>query len=220
MIRSRRRQDSARPSRPTPEQMRPSGEFVAGVLSHLREVVEVGWNLLEIDAASNTGVDNVRELIDNAQYMPSRGRYKVYLIDEVHMLSKAAFNALLKTLEEPPGHVKFLLATTDPAQHVVNWSVRPDDAAYWFRRAAHEFAIHRWDAATTAEDEPAPIPADLQVEHPCDPPIERVDAAAFLGEVVVDGLEWATPSVGADVIRSLFWPSLSQRTALMRARGA
>ena len=71
-------------------------------------------DLLEIDAASNTGVDNVRDLIDNAQYMPSRGRVKVYLIDEVHMLSKPAFNALLKTLEEPPGHVKFLLATTDP----------------------------------------------------------------------------------------------------------
>ncbi len=71
-------------------------------------------DLLEIDAASNTGIDNVRELIDNAQYAPTRGRYKVYLIDEVHMLSKAAFNALLKTLEEPPPHVKFLLATTDP----------------------------------------------------------------------------------------------------------
>ena len=71
-------------------------------------------DLLEIDAASNTGIDNVRELIDNAQYAPSRGRYKIYLIDEVHMLSKSAFNALLKTLEEPPPHVKFLLATTDP----------------------------------------------------------------------------------------------------------
>jgi DNA polymerase-3 subunit gamma/tau len=71
-------------------------------------------DLLEIDAASNTGVDDVREVIENAQYMPSRGKFKVYLIDEVHMLSKAAFNALLKTLEEPPGHVKFLLATTDP----------------------------------------------------------------------------------------------------------
>ncbi|MCG6117816.1 MAG: DNA polymerase III subunit gamma/tau [Aquimonas sp.] len=71
-------------------------------------------DLLEIDAASNTGVDDVRELIDNAQYMPARGRTKVYLIDEVHMLSKNAFNALLKTLEEPPEHVKFLLATTDP----------------------------------------------------------------------------------------------------------
>jgi len=76
-------------------------------------------DLLEIDAASNTGVDNVRELIENAQYMPTRGRYKVYLIDEVHMLSKAAFNALLKTLEEPPEHVKFLFATTDPEKLLV-----------------------------------------------------------------------------------------------------
>ncbi len=76
-------------------------------------------DLLEIDAASNTGVDNVRELIENAQYMPSRGKYKVYLIDEVHMLSKAAFNALLKTLEEPPEHVKFLFATTDPEKLLV-----------------------------------------------------------------------------------------------------
>ncbi|HEX7113013.1 MAG TPA: DNA polymerase III subunit gamma/tau, partial [Mizugakiibacter sp.] len=71
-------------------------------------------DLLEIDAASNTGVDDVREVIENAQYAPTRGRYKVYLVDEVHMLSKNAFNALLKTLEEPPPHVKFLLATTDP----------------------------------------------------------------------------------------------------------
>lgn len=71
-------------------------------------------DLIEIDAASNTGVDDVRDVIEKAQYRPARGRYKVYLIDEVHMLSKAAFNALLKTLEEPPEHVKFLLATTDP----------------------------------------------------------------------------------------------------------
>ncbi len=76
-------------------------------------------DLLEIDAASNTGVDNVRDLIENAQYMPSRGKYKVYLIDEVHMLSKQAFNALLKTLEEPPEHVKFLFATTDPEKLLV-----------------------------------------------------------------------------------------------------
>ena len=76
-------------------------------------------DLLEIDAASNTGIDNVRELIESAQYSPNRGRYKVYLIDEVHMLSKAAFNALLKTLEEPPPHVKFLLATTDPQKLLV-----------------------------------------------------------------------------------------------------
>ena len=71
-------------------------------------------DLIELDAASNTGIDNMREILDNAQYLPTLGRYKVYLIDEVHMLSKAAFNSMLKTLEEPPAHVKFILATTDP----------------------------------------------------------------------------------------------------------
>jgi DNA polymerase-3 subunit gamma/tau len=69
---------------------------------------------LEIDAASRTKVEDTRELLDNVQYAPSRGRFKVYLIDEVHMLSNHSFNALLKTLEEPPPHVKFLFATTDP----------------------------------------------------------------------------------------------------------
>ena len=71
-------------------------------------------DLIELDAASNTGIDNMREILDNARYAPTVGRYKVYLIDEVHMLSKAAFNSMLKTLEEPPDHVKFVLATTDP----------------------------------------------------------------------------------------------------------
>ena len=71
-------------------------------------------DLIEIDAASRTKVEDTREILDNVQYAPTRGRYKVYLIDEVHMLSNSSFNALLKTLEEPPPHVKFLLATTDP----------------------------------------------------------------------------------------------------------
>jgi DNA polymerase-3 subunit gamma/tau len=71
-------------------------------------------DLLELDAASNTQVDNMRELLENALYAPTSGRYKVYIIDEVHMLSRNAFNAMLKTLEEPPAHVKFILATTDP----------------------------------------------------------------------------------------------------------
>lgn len=71
-------------------------------------------DLLEIDAASRTKVEDTRELLDNVQYKPARGRFKVYLIDEVHMLSRHSFNALLKTLEEPPEYVKFLLATTDP----------------------------------------------------------------------------------------------------------
>ena len=86
-----------------------------GVCDSCREIDEGrAVDMLEIDAASHTGVDNIREVIENAQYSPARSRYKVYLIDEVHMLSRGAFNALLKTLEEPPPHVKFMLATTDP----------------------------------------------------------------------------------------------------------
>ncbi|MBB3061957.1 DNA polymerase III subunit gamma/tau [Microbulbifer rhizosphaerae] len=80
-----------------------------------REIAEGRFvDLIEVDAASRTKVEDTRELLENVQYAPTRGRYKVYLIDEVHMLSNSSFNALLKTLEEPPPHVKFLLATTDP----------------------------------------------------------------------------------------------------------
>ncbi|MSQ80994.1 MAG: DNA polymerase III subunit gamma/tau [Candidatus Methylopumilus sp.] len=71
-------------------------------------------DLIEVDAASNTQVDNMRDLLDNAHYAPTQGQFKIYIIDEVHMLSKSAFNAMLKTLEEPPEHVKFILATTEP----------------------------------------------------------------------------------------------------------
>jgi DNA polymerase III subunit gamma/tau len=86
-----------------------------GVCASCREIDAGRFpDLLEVDAASRTKVDDTRELLDNVQYAPARGRYKVYLIDEVHMLSAHSFNALLKTLEEPPPHVKFLLATTDP----------------------------------------------------------------------------------------------------------
>lgn len=86
-----------------------------GVCGACREIDSGRFvDLVEVDAASNTKVDDTRELLDNVQYAPARGRYKVYLIDEVHMLSTHSFNALLKTLEEPPPHVKFLLATTDP----------------------------------------------------------------------------------------------------------
>jgi DNA polymerase-3 subunit gamma/tau len=88
----------------------PCGECAA-----CREIDEGRFvDLIEVDAASRTKVDDTRELLENVQYLPTRGRYKVYLIDEVHMLSAHSFNALLKTLEEPPPHVKFLLATTDP----------------------------------------------------------------------------------------------------------
>jgi len=86
-----------------------------GECSACREIDEGRFvDLIEVDAASKTKVDDTRDLLDNVPYAPARGRFKVYLIDEVHMLSKSSFNALLKTLEEPPPHVKFLLATTDP----------------------------------------------------------------------------------------------------------
>ena len=86
-----------------------------GTCSSCLEIAEGrSVDLLEVDAASRTKVEDTRELLENVQYAPTRSRYKVYLIDEVHMLSNHSFNALLKTLEEPPPHVKFLLATTDP----------------------------------------------------------------------------------------------------------
>ena len=92
---------------PTPE---PCG--VCGPCVEIAAGTDV--DVQEIDAASNNGVDDVRALREAARYLPARDRYKIYIVDEVHMLSGAAFNALLKTLEEPPGHIKFLLATTDP----------------------------------------------------------------------------------------------------------
>ena len=86
-----------------------------GVCEHCQAIDQGRFiDLIEVDAASKTKVDDTREILDNVQFAPTQGRYKVYLIDEVHMLSKSSFNALLKTLEEPPEHVKFLLATTDP----------------------------------------------------------------------------------------------------------
>ncbi len=85
-----------------------------GYGEHCREIIQSRHpDVMEMDAASNTGVDNIREIIESARYKPLIARYKVYIIDEVHMLSKGAFNALLKTLEEPPEHVKFIFATTE-----------------------------------------------------------------------------------------------------------
>lgn len=114
-------------------------------------------DLLELDAASNTGVDNMREILDNARYAPTVGRYKVYLIDEVHMLSKGAFNSMLKTLEEPPEHVKFVLATTDPQRvpvtvlsRCLQFNLKPLSAA---KIAARIAAI--LDAEAIAHDEAA-----------------------------------------------------------------
>src|SRR6185295_14574933 len=89
-------------------------------------------DVLEIDGASNTGVDDVREIIENVRYQAAKSRFKIYIIDEVHMLSNSAFNALLKTLEEPPPHVKFIFATTDP--HKLPATVQSRCQRYDFRR--------------------------------------------------------------------------------------
>ncbi len=98
-------------------------------------------DVLEIDGASNTGVDDVREIIENVRYQPARSRFKIYIIDEVHMLSTSAFNALLKTLEEPPPHVKFIFATTDP--HKVPHTIHSRCQRYDFKRIAFRSIAER-----------------------------------------------------------------------------
>ena len=117
-------------------------------------------DLLEVDAASRTKVDDTRELLENVQYAPARGRYKVYLIDEVHMLSTHSFNALLKTLEEPPPHVKFLLATTDPQKLPV--TVLSRCLQFHLRRLPPELIVGRLETIAKAEKvkfEPAALKA-------------------------------------------------------------
>jgi len=115
-------------------------------------------DFLEVDAASRTGIDDARELLDNAQYTPAAGRFKVFLIDEVHMLSRPAFNALLKTLEEPPPHVKFLLATTDPQKVPV--TVLSRCLQFNLKRLTHATIVERLALVCTQEKiaaEPAAI---------------------------------------------------------------
>ena len=108
-------------------------------------------DVYELDAASRTGVENVREeIISRVQFAPTRGRYKVYIIDEVHMLSTAAFNALLKTLEEPPSHVVFILCTTDPQK--VPETIHSRCQRFDFRRIAPESMVSRLGAICMAED--------------------------------------------------------------------
>jgi DNA polymerase-3 subunit gamma/tau len=123
----------------------PCGECAA-----CREIDEGRFvDLIEVDAASRTKVDDTRELLDNVQYAPSCGRYKVYLIDEVHMLSNHSFNALLKTLEEPPPHVKFLLATTDPQKLPV--TVLSRCLQFSLKRLSSSLIAERMKVIATAE---------------------------------------------------------------------
>jgi DNA polymerase-3 subunit gamma/tau len=98
-------------------------------------------DVLEVDGASNTGVNDVREIIENVRYQPAKSRFKIYIIDEVHMLSTSAFNALLKTLEEPPPHVKFIFATTDP--HKVPHTIHSRCQRYDFRRIPARLIVER-----------------------------------------------------------------------------
>ena len=156
-------------------------------------------DLIEVDAASRTGVDDMRDLLDNVQYMPTSSRFKVYLIDEVHMLSKSSFNAMLKTLEEPPAHVKFLFATTDPKklpitvlsrclqfnlknmtpERVVNHlrtvlekeNIQADDAALWQLGRAAEGSMR--DALSLTD----------QAIGFCDGALTEASVAAMLGTV-------------------------------------
>ncbi len=114
-------------------------------------------DLIEVDAASRTKVDDTRELLENVQYAPTRGRYKVYLIDEVHMLSTHSFNALLKTLEEPPPHVKFLLATTDPQKLPV--TVLSRCLQFNLKRISLDLIVERLEQLAGAEGIGADLPA-------------------------------------------------------------
>jgi DNA polymerase-3 subunit gamma/tau len=121
-----------------------------GACSACREIDEGRFvDLLEVDAASRTKVDDTRELLENVQYAPTRGRFKVYLIDEVHMLSTHSFNALLKTLEEPPPHVKFLLATTDP--HKLPVTVLSRCLQFNLKRLPADLICERLSEVTQAE---------------------------------------------------------------------
>ena len=114
-------------------------------------------DLIEVDAASNTQVDNMRDLLDNAQYAPTAGRFKVYIIDEVHMLSRSSFNAMLKTLEEPPAHVKFILATTDPQKMPV--TVLSRCLQFNLRQMASTSITEHCQAILKTENIPFEVPA-------------------------------------------------------------
>src|SRR5688572_13201622 len=121
-----------------------------GVCAQCLEITEGrSTDVFEIDAASHTGIDNVRDIIDNVRYLPSSARFKIYVIDEVHMLSTGAFNALLKTLEEPPPHVKFVLATTDV--HKVPVTILSRCQRYDFRRIPSTRIAERLSAILTEE---------------------------------------------------------------------
>ena len=137
-------------------------------------------DLIEIDAASRTGVDDMRELLDNVQYAPTRSRFKIYLIDEVHMLSKHSFNALLKTLEEPPPHIKFLLATTDPQKVPV--TVLSRCLQFSLKRMSKSQILSQLQFLTGQEDIAADESALLQLASAADGSMR--DALSLLDQAI------------------------------------
>jgi DNA polymerase-3 subunit gamma/tau len=155
-----------------------------GVCASCREIDAARFpDLIEVDAASRTKVDDTRELLDNVQYAPARGRYKVYLIDEVHMLSAHSFNALLKTLEEPPPHVKFLLATTDPQKLPV--TVLSRCLQFNLKRLpSAEIATHL-RTILTAEGVTVDAPAVALLAHAADGSLR--DALSLLDQLIAFG---------------------------------
>ncbi len=152
-------------------------------------------DLLELDAASNTGIDNMREILDNARYAPTVGRYKVYLIDEVHMLSKAAFNSMLKTLEEPPEHVKFVLATTDPQRIPV--TVLSRCLQFNLKALAPAVIIARLAEILAAEDIVFDDPALVQIARAARGSMR--DALSVLDQAIAHG----AGEVRADAVRAM-----------------
>ena len=152
-----------------------------GECSACREIDEGRFvDLIEVDAASKTKVDDTRDLLDNVQYAPARGRFKVYLIDEVHMLSKSSFNALLKTLEEPPPHVKFLLATTDPQKLPV--TVLSRCLQFNLKRLTPSLIRERLELICKAEDVKFEIEALAMISRAADGSLR--DALSLLDQAI------------------------------------
>jgi DNA polymerase-3 subunit gamma/tau len=167
-------------------------------------------DLLEVDAATNTKVDEMRELLDTAQYMPVSGRFKVYIIDEVHMLSRHAFNSMLKTLEEPPEHVKFILATTDPQRlpvtvlsRCLQFNLKPQPPA---------LVASHLERVLKAEDIPFEQPALLQLGKAAAGSLR--DSLSLLDQAIAHGGGRVSTAQVAEMLGSLgsdlIWPLLEK----------
>lgn len=190
---------------------------VARILAHAvndfpYELEDQHLDIIEIDAASNTGVDNIRELREKALVAPSQGKYKVYIIDEVHMLSKSAFNALLKTLEEPPAHVIFIMATTDA--HKVPITITSRSQCYQFQLADQTtLEKHLQTIATAEQIDIAPAAINLIAERGRG---SFRDAISLLDQIITLP---DRPITAEAVIAALGLPSDQKISALLSAYG-